>query len=210
MVENHSLTHQMPQADCAVPWSEMEGDDRVRTCPLCKEKVYNPALLNAAELQQLSEQTIQSAGNPVQLYRRRDGKIMLTKGSCLRTHRLRIHIALVAEVLIACGPLYPGELSVWNYTFPLGMVTMFCIKGVLEFHLPVLRATFIGFAVSTALAALLYLLPLVLVKPVYCALVALLIAFQVWFHAKYGIAHDLRERRYFDQAAPKQIEQSKE
>ena len=41
------------RSDCAVPWKEMAGDERLRWCERCWHFVYNPAVLSDDELASL-------------------------------------------------------------------------------------------------------------------------------------------------------------
>jgi hypothetical protein len=59
---------------CKASWETMTGDDRVRFCDLCQKRVYNIAGFTAAEAAEL---VIRHEGKLcVQVYRRRDGKVL--------------------------------------------------------------------------------------------------------------------------------------
>ena len=71
---------------CDVPWSAMDGDDRVRHCGQCDRQVYNIARLSAEEVVAL----LQASDRPpcLQLWRRADGTV-LTADCPIGQRRLR-------------------------------------------------------------------------------------------------------------------------
>ena len=59
---------------CPVSWAQMSGNDQVRHCAQCDQKVYDLSTMTAGESLAL---LADSDGNVcVRLYRRKDGKIM--------------------------------------------------------------------------------------------------------------------------------------
>ena len=96
---------------CDVPWSAMDGDDRVRHCGQCDRQVYNVARLSAEEVVAL----LQTSDHPpcFQLWRRSDGTV-LTADCPIGMRRLRnrrqVSLAMtLTAVLAACGGLRAQE-----------------------------------------------------------------------------------------------------
>src|SRR5947209_3713165 len=60
-------------APCPASWEGMAGDDRVRSCGECKQKVYNLSRMTREE----AEELLRSEGKLcVRFYRRHDGTVM--------------------------------------------------------------------------------------------------------------------------------------
>jgi hypothetical protein len=70
---------------CAVPWDEMQGDDRTRFCNKCNQQFHQLSELTAAEAERLLAEADWSVC--VRLELRRDGKVMTA--DTLRTRRER-------------------------------------------------------------------------------------------------------------------------
>ncbi len=82
-MENHSLMHKISPAKCKEPWHSMPGTDVVRTCRKCKAKVYLVEGLDEQDLRELvSNAEPNKDMTKVKLFRRSDGKLMLTPGGC--------------------------------------------------------------------------------------------------------------------------------
>ena len=90
---------------CEVPWSAMNGDDRVRHCAQCDRKVYNVARLSAEEAVAL----LRTGDRPpcFQLWRRADGTVITADcpvGVRRLRNRRRATLALALTTLLAaCG-----------------------------------------------------------------------------------------------------------
>jgi hypothetical protein len=90
---------------CPAPWGEMEGDDRVRFCGLCKKNVYDFSTLTSAEAVALIERT---GGNLCgRLYRRRDGTL-ITADCPVGARRSRRRRRLLAGAIAGLGLLAAG------------------------------------------------------------------------------------------------------
>jgi hypothetical protein len=90
---------------CGASWEAMPGDDRVRLCPQCRQRVYNLAALSRREAEDLLRQA--EGRLCVRLYRRADGTV-LTDDCPVGLRRLRRTAALItgaaaALVLSAIG-----------------------------------------------------------------------------------------------------------
>ena len=59
---------------CPASWSEMEGDDKVRFCSHCEQRVYNLTAMTRSEAEQLLAS--RSGRLCLRYYRRYDGRIM--------------------------------------------------------------------------------------------------------------------------------------
>jgi hypothetical protein len=59
---------------CAVPWSTMRGDERMRHCDRCGKNVYNLAALTRPEALRLVAN--KEGGRCVRIFRRRDGTVV--------------------------------------------------------------------------------------------------------------------------------------
>jgi hypothetical protein len=59
---------------CAVPWSTMRGDERVRHCDRCEKNVYNIAALTRPEALRLVAN--KEGGRCVRIFRRPDGTVV--------------------------------------------------------------------------------------------------------------------------------------
>jgi hypothetical protein len=198
----HSLIHAMPKAGCAMQWKDMEGDERVRTCPLCREQVYNPEFFDAAQLQNLAEDAASARKKKneqvPQLYRRADGKIMVAKGTCGRVRDAHMQTALIVLPILASLPLWPGSNDSWAHAIPMAMICHDIVRNYLESRVNMMRATSIGAAIGIVLAGILMLLPLDIVRVVYWVFVPLMILTNAWFVWKHDIAKQLTDKRKDD------------
>jgi hypothetical protein len=61
-------------APCPAAWDDMNGDDRVRCCSLCKQLVYDVSAMTRAEATALVERT--TGRLCLRLFRRSDGRVM--------------------------------------------------------------------------------------------------------------------------------------
>jgi len=61
-------------APCPASWDDMDGDDRVRFCSLCRQSVYDVSAFTRAEATALVERT--TGRLCLRLFRRSDGKVM--------------------------------------------------------------------------------------------------------------------------------------
>lgn len=89
-------------APCPALWSEMEGDDKMRHCKLCKLNVYDTSAMTRQEAENLIRES--SGRLCMRLYRRPDGRL-ITKdcpvGQLAVRRRMAIALASGAAVLIA-------------------------------------------------------------------------------------------------------------
>ena len=99
---------------CEAEWKEMEGDERVRFCRLCKLHVYNLSEMERGEAEAfMAERTGQTC---VRMYRRQDGTV-LTKDCpiglrLLRKRMVRGLAALAAlAVALVSGIVFGGSRS---------------------------------------------------------------------------------------------------
>jgi hypothetical protein len=60
---------------CTVPWDTMVGDDRVRRCDTCRQKVYNISEMTRAQAEEVIEAN--EARMCMRYYHRADGTILL-------------------------------------------------------------------------------------------------------------------------------------
>jgi hypothetical protein len=189
MDPKHSVTHAMPKAQCAVPWSEMAGDERVRTCPLCDEKVYNPQFYNASELLSLAD-------NPnikTSLFRRSDGKIMLAPGKCGDINQKKAVLQLAADVMITCIPIFMANVQ-FAYLFAAVLVAP---DVILEYSGRKMGA---GKLLLIRLAIVWYLstigpLSIGVVQMWYCAIMPIFVVLHFWYAQRYGVQNYLLEAR---------------
>jgi hypothetical protein len=93
------------RSPCSVPWSEMQGDERVRHCGQCKQNVYNIAAMGRQEARRLVAST--EGRLCVRILRRPDGTVVT--GDCwarLRAARRRGVIPwLVMLAVVGWGEL---------------------------------------------------------------------------------------------------------
>jgi hypothetical protein len=83
---------------CKVPWDTMVGDDRVRYCDQCAQRVYNLSEMTAAEAQSFVAQP--SDRMCIRFYRRFDGT-MMTKDCPVGLRAFRRRVAMFAAGIIA-------------------------------------------------------------------------------------------------------------
>jgi hypothetical protein len=75
MIRKQSLLDNVRIASpCPALWSEMEGDNRLRHCKLCKLNVYDVSALNREEAEKMIRE--RSGRLCMRLYRRSDGRII--------------------------------------------------------------------------------------------------------------------------------------
>lgn len=92
---------------CPANWGEMEGDERMRHCALCKKNVFNLSAMSRDE----AEHLIQSATGRicVRIYQREDGKVMTA--DCPRgVAAARKKLALALTAVFAFGFSFPALL----------------------------------------------------------------------------------------------------
>lgn len=82
---------------CHVPWADMSGDDRVRFCGDCRQKVYNVAQFTRAEATRLLNDS--SGRVCLRIFRRPDGTVITD--DC----RARLRAARKRGLLIFAGTL---------------------------------------------------------------------------------------------------------
>jgi len=84
---------------CAVPWSSMSGDDRVRFCGQCRMNVYN---LSELPESRASELVREAEGRVcVRFYQRRDGTVMTADCPAGRARRLGKRALALAAALVS-------------------------------------------------------------------------------------------------------------
>src|SRR3954469_14049509 len=84
---------------CAVLWSTMRGDERVRHCDRCRKDVYNIAALTRPEALRLV--TKKQGGRCVRIYRRPDGTVVTADcWSRLRAARKRGIVPWLATLAV--------------------------------------------------------------------------------------------------------------
>jgi hypothetical protein len=112
MKRAHRLDQLRIVTPCSVPWSSMEGDDRVRFCGRCRKSVYNVAAMGRAEALALIERA--EGRVCMQLTRRADGTIVT--GDCwaaLRRARRRGLLAFAAALPVVL------LMQLWSQAFGL-------------------------------------------------------------------------------------------
>ena len=85
-------------APCPASWAEMEGDERVRFCRLCRLNVYNLSEMTRAEAEALLART--EGRLCARLYRRADGTV-ITKDCPVGLRALRRRVRRAAAALFA-------------------------------------------------------------------------------------------------------------
>jgi hypothetical protein len=94
---------------CKVSWDTMVGDDRIRYCDQCAQRVYNLSEMTAAEAQSFVAQP--SDRTCVRFYRRFDGT-MMTKDCPVGLRAVRRRVAMFGAAIMAAvvGGLSLGAL----------------------------------------------------------------------------------------------------
>lgn len=94
-------------APCPADWSQMEGDDRVRHCSLCRLNVYNLSEMSSDEAETFLQR--QTGRVCVRYYQRTDGMVMTKdcpKGLRALRQRAVKRLALAASLVLTslgCG-----------------------------------------------------------------------------------------------------------
>lgn len=95
-------------APCYATWSEMEGDDRVRYCSLCKLNVYNVSSMTSAEAEELIRNT--EGRLCARLRLRADGTVITRNcpvGLAAVRHRLALAFAASLAIVTAGFAMIP-------------------------------------------------------------------------------------------------------
>lgn len=94
-------------APCPADWSQMDGDDQVRHCSLCRLNVYNLSEMSGEEAETFLQK--QTGRVCVRYYQRTDGKVMTKdcpKGLKALRQRAMKRLALAASLVLTslgCG-----------------------------------------------------------------------------------------------------------
>lgn len=94
---------------CHADWNEMDGDERVRFCRLCRLNVYNISEMNSADAEALIRE--KEGRLCVRFYRRRDGTV-LTRNCPVGLRAIKRRLAVIGGGLAAClGWMFAGAAS---------------------------------------------------------------------------------------------------
>src|SRR5215471_6901845 len=104
---SHCLDNIRIAAPCKASWDNMQGDDRIRYCGLCRQNVYSLSEMNRDEATNL---VLSHQGRTcIRFYRRSDGTLLTRDCPIgLRAMRRRLLLSvtamgvLVISVLFAC------------------------------------------------------------------------------------------------------------
>jgi hypothetical protein len=191
-ISDHQITHGIrPAQDCPVDWNDMQGDGCLRYCKLCNLPVAELKDLSQEELEQIAElgalkQLIYRdpdglitlpGGEPIQLFRRLDGRFVL--GDCYTSRcpprwmtRVLILIPLgiaASMASIAGGYIFPFlnypttpwlmlGLVVWHligcYKFSRAINRFSRVVTIMMFTVPIVLYVIFGPAALTILYAL--------------------------------------------------------
>ncbi len=94
-------------APCPADWSQMDGDDQVRHCSLCRLNVYNLSEMSSEEAETFLQK--QTGRVCVRYYKRTDGRVMTKdcpKGLKALRQRAAKRLALAASLVLTslgCG-----------------------------------------------------------------------------------------------------------
>jgi hypothetical protein len=134
-VKEHALVHNIQPANCTFPWDDMEGSDTVRSCPICKTKVYCVNDLDERQILDLVAETSPMDLAELKLHRRSDGTVMLNPGSCAVVARRKLLTWVVIDAcILLCAVLLP--LPTMGKIF----LTAICFVIVVEFGIRMLPA----------------------------------------------------------------------
>jgi len=96
---------------CPARWSEMEGDDQMRHCQLCKHNVYDISAMTRDEAEKFLREA--SGRVCVHLYRRSDGRILTSDCHIgKKTIRKRLLTALATAAFIFLAGLTKAETMI--------------------------------------------------------------------------------------------------
>lgn len=110
-------------APCNVPWSSMQGDDRVRFCGQCSKNVFNLSALSREEATAFVSSI--EGGACVRFYRRSDGTMLTADcpvGVRRRRKRRILGVAVSAIAVIGVGTAAFAHLSRARETHIMGAV----------------------------------------------------------------------------------------
>lgn len=93
---------------CAVAWSSMTGDERVRDCSQCRLRVYNLSEMTRPEAEKLI--TEKEGRLCVRIYRRADGTV-LTQDCPVGLRALRLRLLRAGGAVFALLALLAGGLG---------------------------------------------------------------------------------------------------
>lgn len=94
---------------CHADWDEMDGDERVRFCRLCRLNVYNLSEMNSADAEALIRE--KEGRLCVRFYRRGDGTV-LTRNCPVGLRAIKRRLAVIGGGLAAClGWMFAGAAS---------------------------------------------------------------------------------------------------
>jgi hypothetical protein len=100
-------------APCSMEWNEMDGDERVRHCALCRKNVYNLSDMSRAEVEALIKE--KEGRLCVRFFRRADGTVLTDNcpvGLRAIRRRLRwIGAGVAALLTFAAGIVYAQKSS---------------------------------------------------------------------------------------------------
>jgi len=104
-----------PREPCTAPWEQMKGDDRVRRCSRCKNRVYDLSALPAEEARRLIAK--HEGQLPTHVFARVDGTV--TTGQCQQAQRrkrspLLIGLSALAGLLLLGTALGSGLVMGYN------------------------------------------------------------------------------------------------
>lgn len=94
---------------CHADWDEMDGDERVRFCRLCRLNVYNLSEMSSADAEALIRE--KEGRLCVRFYRRGDGTV-LTRNCPVGLRAIKRRLAVIGGGLAAClGWMFAGAAS---------------------------------------------------------------------------------------------------
>ena len=104
-------------APCDEGWALMKGNDRVRKCTSCEEKVFNLSEMSKGEAEQLLNE--HGTSICVRFYRRRDGTVMTKEcAPGIRMRRRHRVAASLVGVGVAAAILSPRLAPIEGRLFP--------------------------------------------------------------------------------------------
>lgn len=134
-MEKHSLLHAAQTARCRRPWSEMPGNDRVRTCTSCKLSVIDPQAMSEDELAKLvAEINEREWRKKTALAIRGDGRVMVgaTGSDCIRWEfmqnpKVDAAYSLVVYTAIYWFVFYASSVPPHGFIQTFSMMTAFTV-----------------------------------------------------------------------------------
>ncbi len=98
-LEAHGVSRSLPlladvtiASPCEQRWVDMEGDEKVRHCAQCNEKVYNLSQMTAAEAEATLDRPAGESRLCLRLYRRKDGTVLTQDCPAESRRRLKVRI----------------------------------------------------------------------------------------------------------------------